>query len=118
MVNARSAPVMYKVQVDETVLNKHMDQMKAANTQTGQEQNIPSPSEQTERLSESMGSPPSSSIKETLESKMGTSCVAASVPLAPDEEDEFFLRYSVCSRQAMVQYTPPISKAESEELDL
>eukprot|EP00061_Rhincodon_typus_P010771 g35311.t1 len=57
MVNARLGPVTYKVQVDEAVLNKHMDHMKAVNSQTGQEQNIPSPSEQPERVLEPMALP-------------------------------------------------------------
>eukprot|EP00061_Rhincodon_typus_P016661 g44991.t1 len=41
----RSGPVTYKVQVSKVVQNKHMDHMKAATLQMGQDQNIPGSSE-------------------------------------------------------------------------
>eukprot|EP00061_Rhincodon_typus_P008650 g31448.t1 len=94
----------------DTVLNKHMGHLKAVISQTGQEQNIPGPSEQPEGLAETVSSPPPSSVKETSESEMD----AASIPLLPEEEEETLPRCSRRKRRATVRYTLP----ESEEPDV
>eukprot|EP00061_Rhincodon_typus_P004847 g23564.t1 len=77
MVDARSGPMMYKVQVAEVVLNNLVDHMKAANLQMGQEQNIPNPSEHLEKLLEPVGSTLLPSTEETSESEMDAADVAA-----------------------------------------
>eukprot|EP00061_Rhincodon_typus_P016324 g44481.t1 len=46
----KSGPVTYKVRVGDPVRNKHMEHLKAVTSPTGQEQNIPDPSERTEGL--------------------------------------------------------------------
>eukprot|EP00061_Rhincodon_typus_P015270 g42855.t1 len=117
MVNARSGPVTHKVWVGEVVLNKYMDDMKATTLQMGQEQNIPGPSEHLARLSQLTGSPPLPNVEETSEDEVDTENVSASTPLLP-EENEFLLRHSMRKKQAMFQYMPPVSEAESEEPDL
>eukprot|EP00061_Rhincodon_typus_P009952 g33848.t1 len=108
MVNARSGPMTYKSQVGDVVLSKHVDDMKPANSQAVQEQNIHGPLEQLERLSEPVGSHPLSSVKETLESEMVD--VAASTPLPPEEKDEFLPRCSGRKRWAMVCYILSVSE--------
>eukprot|EP00061_Rhincodon_typus_P012462 g38217.t1 len=104
--------------VGEAVVNKHVDHMKPATLQTAQDQHISSPSEHAARLSKPAHSPPLLSVKETSEDKMGMADIAAWMLLLPEEEDEFRPRSSRHRRQAMVQYTPPVSHAELEELDL
>eukprot|EP00061_Rhincodon_typus_P016227 g44328.t1 len=87
-VNARSCPVTYKVRVGEAALNKHVDHVKAENSQMGQEQSI-------HCLSEPVGSPstpPPSGVEGTSESEMDMAGVAALTPLPPEEEDEFLPR--------------------------
>eukprot|EP00061_Rhincodon_typus_P016911 g45374.t1 len=113
MVDGKSSPVTYKVRVGEMVPN--MDHVKAANSQTEQEQNIPGPSEHPARLSEPMCSPSPPSVKETPEDEMDMANVAASTLLPP--EDEFLSRRSRCKRHTIVRYSPPESEAEWEELD-
>eukprot|EP00061_Rhincodon_typus_P012427 g38158.t1 len=98
----RSSPVTYKVRVGEVVLNKRVGPMKAATSQTGRGRNIAGPSEQPERLPETLGSPPPRSVKETSESEKD----AASIPLLPEEEEEFLPRPSGRKRQATVLYAP------------
>eukprot|EP00061_Rhincodon_typus_P013818 g40425.t1 len=112
MIDERSGPVIYKIWVTEVVLNKHMDEMKAANSQIGQKQNIYGATEQPEMCSAPVGS----LHGETLESDMDTVGVAASMPLPPEEEDEFLLTQYGSERRAMGQWTP-VSEAVSEELD-
>eukprot|EP00061_Rhincodon_typus_P013697 g40231.t1 len=90
--------------------------MKAETSQM--ERNIPSPSEHLERLSEYMGSPSSFSVEETSQSEMDTTDVAALMPLLPEEKNEFLTRRSGHKRWAVVWYAPPVSEAESGELNL
>eukprot|EP00061_Rhincodon_typus_P013154 g39349.t1 len=111
MIDVRSGPMKYNVWVGEAVLNKHVGHMKAANSQTGHEENIPGPSEHPARLLEPNCSPPSSSIKEDKAD-------LALTPLPPGEEDEFHPRHSGHKRRATVWHTLPVSGAEWEELDL
>eukprot|EP00061_Rhincodon_typus_P012030 g37481.t1 len=112
MVDMRSGPVIYNVGVGEAVLNKHIDHMKAATLQMGQEQSIAGPSEYPPRLSEPMGSPLLPCVKED------TANVAASTPLLPEEEDEFQLRCSKCKKWTTLWCTPLVSEADLEEPDL
>eukprot|EP00061_Rhincodon_typus_P016838 g45261.t1 len=118
MVDVWSGPMTCKVWVGEVVLNMYVDYWKAANLQMGQEQNIPAPSEHLTRLSDTVGSSPLPSVEETSEDEMDAADVAASTPLLPEEEDEFRLRCSGYKRWAILWYMPPVSEAESEELDL
>eukprot|EP00061_Rhincodon_typus_P013980 g40710.t1 len=106
----RSGPVMYKIQVGETLLNKHVDDMKAANLLKGQEQNIPGALAQPESLLEPVDSPPLSSIAETTAD-------VTDLMLPPEEGNEFPLRCSGHWRWAMLRYISPTSEVESEKLD-
>eukprot|EP00061_Rhincodon_typus_P006415 g27036.t1 len=94
MVDTRSGAVTYKVWVCVTVLNKYMGHMKAANSQTVQEQNEPGSSTAFLIAPELMGSPCPSSFEETSESEVDTADVATSMPLLPEEENEFLPRCS------------------------
>eukprot|EP00061_Rhincodon_typus_P015687 g43500.t1 len=96
MIDAKSGPLMYKVWEGEADLNKHMNHMKAAPSQTQQEQNIVGLSEHLARLSEPVGSRPSPNAEETSKDKMDMANVAASMPLLSEEKDEFWPRRSGC----------------------
>eukprot|EP00061_Rhincodon_typus_P009005 g32132.t1 len=89
----------YKVQVDATLLNKHVDHIKAANSQMGREQNVPISSKQSERLLEPVGYPSQSSVDETLESENDMVDVTTSMPLPPEEKNEIL---QDLDRQAIV----------------
>eukprot|EP00061_Rhincodon_typus_P016989 g45479.t1 len=90
--------------------------MKAANSQTD-EQNVLGSSEKLERLREPLGSSPPSGVNETSESEMDMVDVAASMPLPP-VKDALVHKRSGWRRQTMVQHTPPVSEAELDEPDL
>eukprot|EP00061_Rhincodon_typus_P015219 g42773.t1 len=92
MLNTKSGPVMYEAQMGVTVLNKNMDYMKAANLQTGQEQNMPGFSTAFLTFLEPMFSPCLSSIEETSESEIDMANVTTLTPFLPEEENEFLLR--------------------------
>eukprot|EP00061_Rhincodon_typus_P015154 g42674.t1 len=96
----------YRVHLGDTVLNKHVDHLNAITLQTGQEQNLPGPTEQPEGPAEPIGSPPLSSVEETSESKMDVALML--LPL--EEEEEILLRPSRCRRWAMVWCMPPVSE--------
>eukprot|EP00061_Rhincodon_typus_P004016 g21564.t1 len=89
MVNMRPGPVMYKTRINAMVLNKHVDHIKAANSRTAWEQNVPGSLTAFPTVPEPMGSP--LSIEETSESEIGMTDVTAPTPLLPEEEHEFLL---------------------------
>eukprot|EP00061_Rhincodon_typus_P004565 g22891.t1 len=99
------------------VLNKHMDHMKAEQSQKVWEKNVFGPLTAFPTVREPVGSPFPSSIENTSESKMDIADVVTSLPLLPEEEKQFLLRCSGLKRRATMRYTPPISDAESEKPD-
>eukprot|EP00061_Rhincodon_typus_P007689 g29637.t1 len=72
MVNMRSGPEMYSIRVGAMVLNKHVDHMKAANSRTVKEQNVPGSSTAFLTVLEPVGSPSPTRVKDTTEPQMDT----------------------------------------------
>eukprot|EP00061_Rhincodon_typus_P017292 g45925.t1 len=94
MVNMRSGPVTFKVQVYAMVLNEQMDHMKAANLQTVHKQRVPGSLTAFPTEPEPVGYSSPSSVEGTSESEMDTSDVAALMPLPPEDKNEFLPRSS------------------------
>eukprot|EP00061_Rhincodon_typus_P008310 g30817.t1 len=85
------------------VLNKYVDHMKAANSQTVQEQNTPGSSTAFPTVLEPMGLSSSLCIEGISESEMDTVDVAGLMSLPPEEENKFLLRLSRSESHGVIQ---------------
>eukprot|EP00061_Rhincodon_typus_P014271 g41193.t1 len=94
MVNARSHAGMYYIRVGATVLNKHVDHVKAENLEMVWEQNVPGSLTIFLTVPKHVGSLCPLSIEDTSGSEMDMAHVTASKPLPPEEENELLPRLS------------------------